>query len=111
MNDAAARPRDSRTQVLIWHWGRRGGGPRYTFNLTRALVANQALSVHLSVSRQAELFPLFRALDVPLLDVDTYSGRASAAFGVHRLLAARARFGRYLLERRIDVVVCTMTHL
>jgi glycosyltransferase involved in cell wall biosynthesis len=99
------------TRVLLWHWGRRGGGPRYTLHLARALATDPTLDVHLSVSRQAELYPAFRMLELPRLDVDTYTGRVSAALGLGRLLAARARFARYLQDHRIDVVVCTMTHV
>jgi glycosyltransferase involved in cell wall biosynthesis len=96
--------------VLVWHWGRRGAGPRFTLNLTRVLASDPWLDVHLSVSRQAEIFASFASLDVPRLDVDTYSGRASAALALHRLAFARARFGRYLRDQRIEVVLCTMTH-
>lgn len=110
MSDALVEDR-RRTRVLVWHWGRRGGGPRYTLDLARALASDPSLDVHLSVSRQSELFAQFQSMDLPRLDVDTYTGAASAAFGLHRVITARRRFGRYLRDQHIDVVVCTMTHL
>lgn len=99
------------TKVLLWHWGRRGGGPRYTFELARALAATGEWEIHLSLSRQAEIFREFEALGLPGWHVDTYSGVASAVTGTLRLPMLRRRFWRYIAENRINVVACTMSHI
>lgn len=98
-------------RVLLWHWGRRGGGPRYTFELARALAALGEFEVHLSLSRQSEIFGDFEALGRPGWHVDTYSGVASAITGTLRLATLRRRFWQYITENRIDVVICTMSHV
>ena len=39
-------------RLMLWHWGRRGGGPRYTMELARVLAGRPGLELHLSLSRQ-----------------------------------------------------------
>jgi glycosyltransferase involved in cell wall biosynthesis len=99
------------TRVLLWHWGRRGGGPRYTFELARALAARGDVEVHLSLSRQSEWFAASQRLGLPGCHVDTYTGVPGFLTGSLRLPMLRRRLGRYLREHRIDVVLCTMVHV
>lgn len=82
-----------------------------TFHLARVLASDPALAVHLSVSRQAEIFARFASLDLPRLDVDTYGSATTVALALPRVLAARVRLGQYLRDCSIDVVLCTMTHV
>lgn len=98
-------------RLMVWHWGRRGGGPRYMLELTRALMRRDDVSVHLSYSRQAELADAFAGLGLPGLPVDTYGGLAEAALATARLPWLVRRFGRYLRAAEIDVVFCAMGHL
>lgn len=100
-----------RLRVLFWHWGRRGGGPRYTYELVRALAKRGDLDVHLSLSRQSEIFEEFENLNLPSCHINTYNGRLSAAFGALRLPGVRRRLWRYVEDAGIDVVVGTMSHL
>ena len=97
--------------VLLWHWGRRGGGPRYTFELARALAHRSDFEVHLSLSRQSEIFAEFAALGLPGFHVDTYHGKLSALLATPRIVSLRRRLARYVRENRIQVVHCTMSHL
>ncbi len=99
-------------RVLIWHWGRRGGGPRYTLEIARVLAARNDINIHLSLSRQSELYSDFD--DIPVagrFDVDTYKNVLN--FGLRSLMLPflRRRFARYIREQKIDVVFCTMDHL
>lgn len=98
-------------RILLWHWGRRGGGPRYTLELARALAARGDVEVHLSWSRQSELADATAALGLPSFPVDTYSGLGSAALATLRLPLLRRRFARYVADQGIDTVFCTMNHL
>lgn len=104
------RPADKRPAVLVWHWGRRGGGPRYMFELVRALQARDDIDLHISYSLQAEIAADFAALGLPALAVDTYRGLGSAALASLRLPWIIARFRRYLIEHRIHTVYCAMSH-
>lgn len=102
-------------RLLVWHWGRRGGGPRYTLEMARALAARSDVALHLSYSRQSELAvemaDLARAVGGACLPVDTYTGAVSAGLATLRLPWLIARFAAYLRANRIDTVVCTMGHV
>lgn len=98
-------------RVLMWHWGRRGGGPRYTFELARALRGATGLELHLSLSRQSEYFEETAALGYPGWHVDTYRDFGGLIGGSLRIPRMRRAFEAYLRENRIDVVHCTMVHL
>jgi glycosyltransferase involved in cell wall biosynthesis len=102
---------DDRLRVLLWHWGRRGGGPGYTLELARKLMMDPSIELHLSLSRQSELFRETAALGLPCHDVDTYSSVGTALLATGRLPAIRRRFRNYLVRHRIQVVNCTMMHL
>jgi glycosyltransferase involved in cell wall biosynthesis len=99
-------------KVLIWHWGRRGGGPRYTLELARVLAGRDDMDIHLSLSRQSEMYADLSSIPVAgRFDVDTYEN--AVQFGVRSLQLPflRLRFARYIQEQKIDVVFCTMDHL
>lgn len=42
-------------RVLVWQWGRRGGGPRFGLNLAQAIARLPGREVMLSLSRRAEI--------------------------------------------------------
>lgn len=102
---------DDRLRLLLWHWGRRGGGPRYTMELARALASRDDLALHLSLSRQSELFAETALLGSPSHHIDTYDSPLAFALRSGQLPLIRRRFARYLRDSRIDVVLCTMDHL
>lgn len=98
-------------KILLWHWGRRGAGPRYTLELARALMRRPDVEVHLSVSRDSELIDELRALNIPMLEVKTYNNLVSALFMTFNIFSTRRKFSRYLRENRIEIVNSTMSHL
>jgi glycosyltransferase involved in cell wall biosynthesis len=97
--------------ILLWHWGRRGGGPRYTLELARVLTQESDFKVHLSLSHQSDLFDETAALGLPGFHIDTYTDKRSAALACLRVPRVRQEFRNYLMANRIDVVNCTMSHL
>jgi glycosyltransferase involved in cell wall biosynthesis len=97
--------------LLLWHWGRRGGGPRYTYELAKALKDGKYCNVHLSLSRQSEIFDETAALNLPGFHVDTYSDPASAALALLRLPFIRRNFWRYVRDNKITTIICTMSHI
>lgn len=101
-----------RLKVLIWHWGRLGGGPRYTLELARVLAARPDMDIFLSLSRQSETYDAFD--DIPVagrFDVDTYESVPEFLLRSAQLPHLRWSFQRYLRRNGIDVVFCTMEHL
>lgn len=97
--------------ILLWHWGRRGGGPRYTLELARALAQRPGIELHLSLSRQSELFAETDALGLPSSHVDTYANLVQFALRSALLPRFGAQVRRYVREKRIDVVYNTMDFL
>lgn len=101
-----------KTRILLWHWGRRGGGPRYTYELAKAFQHHDdSLDLSLSLSRQCEIFNDFLSLGVPRFVVDTYSGMLTATLSLFRLPSVCKKFDWWLRDNRFDVVICTMSHL
>lgn len=95
-------------RLLLWYWGRRGGGAQYALGLARALARRGDVSLALSVSAQGELHESFRALPVPVQSVNTWNGAAGVPWALLRLPLLRHR----LLEqaRGADVVLSAMAH-
>lgn len=102
----------NRLNVLIWHWGRRGGGPRYTLELARILAERSDLNIYLSLSRQSEMYSDCHEISAAgSFDIDTYQNIVQFGLNSLALPLLRRRFARYIREQKIDVVLCTMDHL
>jgi glycosyltransferase involved in cell wall biosynthesis len=97
--------------VLVWYWGRRGAGPRYTLEIVRALRRDPGLQLYLSLSRQSDLFGAFEPLELPAFHVDTYRGFPSFLGATLRIGSVRRRFREFLERERIELVYNTMSHL
>lgn len=100
---------DSLAKILVWYWGRRGGGAEYALEMARALQARGAFELHLSLSRQNELFDDFASLGLPGCHVDTIKGRFGPALALARVPRMRRRLAGYLAAQRIDAVYGTMS--
>ena len=79
------QPESSPLSVLLWHWGRRDGGPRYTLELARVLARRPDVEVHLSLSRQSDILAEFAALGLPSCNVDTYHDKLTALLATPRM--------------------------
>ena len=97
-------------KLLLWHWGRKGGGPMYTYEMAKALADVPSVQVQLSLSRQSELWEQSQGLGLPGWSPDTYTGKLSAAWASAKLPSLRSEFSAYLRRERFDWVCCTMTH-
>jgi glycosyltransferase involved in cell wall biosynthesis len=96
-------------RLLLWYWGRRGGGAQFTLGLARALAARGDVTLGLALSSGNELLGEYKALNCRVMLTDTYNSRASFLRALPRIPAAR----RVLADqaREADLVVSTMTHL
>lgn len=98
-------------RVLLWYWGRRGGGPQYTLALARALADRDDVELFLCLSRQNELAAEFSALGRPTLWIDTYTTTMGLIVRSFFLPWYIRQLTRFIVENRIDIVNSTMTHL
>ncbi len=97
--------------LLLWHLGRRGGGPRYLLELARSLAARDDVRLSVALSAQSEHFSETAALGVPTLVIDTYRNAAEFAAGLARLPAIRRQLGRFIQQQQVQMALCVMTHL
>jgi glycosyltransferase involved in cell wall biosynthesis len=94
-------------RVLVWQWGRRGGGPRYAVELAASLSRVPGVAALLSLPEQAELFA---DPDAPpcALPVSTYRGLAGFAW---KLATIPLRVGALAARLRAlapDCAICAM---
>lgn len=95
-------------RILLWYWGRRGGGAQFSLGLARELARRPGIALSLSLSAQGELLDEFRAVGAPIDMVQTYRGLAGFAIGLLRVPG----LARRLVEQagQADVVLSGMTH-
>ena len=98
-----------KTKILLWHWGRRGGGPRYTLELARALLTNSKIEIALSISLQCEIHNEFSEIGVSRFDVNTYNGLSSAVLRTAQLPLLRKDFWNFVEREKINLIVCTLS--
>lgn len=98
-------------RLLLWYWGRRGGGGQQTLALARALARRHDVAVALSLSAQSDLLGEIRATGLPVDAVPTYRSAAGFAAGFLRVPALARRLRRQAQEFGADAVVSVMTHL
>jgi len=97
-----------RLRILLWYWGRRGGGAQFALGLARALANRADVALDLSLSAYGELNDAFPKAGQPPQIIETYRDvRGFVASlpriqGAARELIARARVN--------DVVVSAMSH-
>jgi glycosyltransferase involved in cell wall biosynthesis len=96
-------------KIMLWYWGRRGGGAQFTLGIARALARHGDVELKLALSRQMELLDAFEALDVPITAVDTYTNMRGFLLGTMRVPLLGQRL--VAQARQCDVVLSTMTHL
>ncbi|WP_426955867.1 glycosyltransferase [Muricoccus radiodurans] len=98
-------------RILLWYWGRRGGGAQFALCLARGLARRPGVTLALALARRNELLDRFAALRAPLDAVETFSGAVGAVAGLPRLPALRRRLVGAARGMKADVVVSAMNHV
>ncbi|NHN88770.1 glycosyltransferase family 4 protein [Acetobacter conturbans] len=98
-------------RILVWQWGRRGGGPRFGLNIARAIARMPGCQVLLSLSRRAEVLqaPDFPDREVPLWPVETYGGFGGLIVRLLKAPVVIPGLVRTLRDWRPDLAICAMT--
>jgi glycosyltransferase involved in cell wall biosynthesis len=119
LTDPTPDPGARQLRVAVWHWGRRGGGAQYTYEMARELARRADVRLSLFLSAGVEGRSDYDALPAATWYARTYTSmnpstqRRPSDF-LHtvglmfRLPAVLLRFARML--RSQDVVLCTMLH-
>lgn len=99
---------ERQVNILLWHWGRRGAGPKIGLDFLQALHAHPGFRVHYSVSRDAHIYAQFGAVGVPHLDAHTL-GSAWRTLRSIAMLPWRAwALFRFIRRHGISVVLSPM---
>jgi glycosyltransferase involved in cell wall biosynthesis len=96
-------------RILLWYWGRRGGGAQFSLGLARALAGRGDVRLSLSISAQSEMAPAFLDLGCPVRQVSTY--RDLAGFALSPVRAPLAAAELLAASSGTDLVLSGMTHL
>ncbi len=98
-------------RVAVAFLGKRGGGGRYTLELSRALAKQKTLNVHLLIARESILCDEFAQLGLSLMPLQTYTN------AINYLISSLTYAGRerrrvydYVKHERIDVLIMGMIH-
>jgi glycosyltransferase involved in cell wall biosynthesis len=93
--------------VLVWQWGRRGGGPRIAVELAEAMRQLPGVRGQLSLSDRAEILA-GASPPVCELPVPTYGSLAGFVWKLLQAPAIIVWLGRRLRRLRPDLAVCAM---
>jgi glycosyltransferase involved in cell wall biosynthesis len=97
-------------KMLVWYWGRRGGGPRYALELARALAERADIELSVSLSSGNETLNELAALGCRRHIVETYADIGSFIAASLRLPAIRRDFRNFIRSTAPDIVVSVMPH-
>ncbi|WP_376098698.1 glycosyltransferase [Roseomonas sp. CCTCC AB2023176] len=98
-------------RILLWYWGRRGGGASFALHLARGLAARGDVALGLSLAERNELLDAFRALPAPLDAVPTFAGAADLLPATLRVPLLRRRLVAQARAMGADAVVSAMNHV
>ncbi len=93
--------------VLVWQWGRRGGGPRIAVELAQAMDQLAGVSGQLSLSDRAEILHE-PSPPICVMPVATYGGMAGYVWKLLQAPVLIARLYARLRALRCDLAVCAM---
>lgn len=94
-------------RVLVWHWGRRGAGPRFAVELAAGLAAVPGTTALLSLAAGAEILSLPHAphCDLPVRTYAGWPGLLARAIAAPLMMA---RLDGALARLRPDIAICAM---
>lgn len=107
----ASRYPNTPARVMFLYLGRRGSIPRLTLELAKCLQAMPDVDASICISRQNELFPLFKGLGINLFPVDTFQHGRGALLESWRVPYLRNQIFRKLRQDRVQAVIELMPHV
>lgn len=96
---------------LIWFWGRKGGGAKYSEEIAKEFVNQDYSNTYLSFSKDAENFYDVNSLTDKSFHVNTYNNKLSFLIKSILLPILIVRFIVFIKKNKINNVITTMPHL
>lgn len=95
--------------ILFLYWGKKGGGAKYSLEISKELSKRNDVNLHLSISDQCEMIDQFLDLKKPVFLVKTYRSVAGFLYTYFiRKYLLKERLKKYLQENGIDVIIIGM---
>ena len=102
-------------KILIWYWGRLGGGQTYTYHIIKYLkkLSNKYknFELYLSVSKNAELYNEFQKFNLKSFNINTYDSKFQAVISLLFVSRIRKKFINFIKLNKIGVVYSPMFHV
>lgn len=99
----------TKTNILFLFWGRKGGGARYSYEISKELNKREDVNLFLSISNQCDLIGQFKRLNRPGHFIDTYE---SVPGFLKKWVFQRKRYLNqltdYLKKNEIDLLIIGM---
>jgi len=98
-------------KLLIWYWGKKGGGAKYSEEIANEFVKIDYDNTFLSFSKQSEVFENIEKLTKNAFHINTYHTKYGFVLKTLFLPILIFRFIYFLKKYKIDVVLTTMPHI
>jgi hypothetical protein len=83
-------------RILVWYWGRLGGGQTYAYHIIKYLkkLSNKYnnFQIYLSVSKNAELYDAFKKFNLKSFNINTYDSKFQAIISLLYIFRIRKNF-------------------
>ena len=102
---------NKKINILIWYWGRKGGGAKHSLELSKALSIRNDVNLHISICEECELYDeLMKLNHRSSFNISIFPTKIKLFINTLKLPLIKKRFGNYIKQNNIDVVLCPMVH-
>jgi glycosyltransferase involved in cell wall biosynthesis len=98
-------------KILLIHWGKRGGGPKFALEIAKNLSDVTNVSLYISISKKVDNFEKWNALKANLRPIRTYNSALGALLLFPRGFIDALKLRNLLRKEKIDVVFSPMFSL
>lgn len=98
-------------KVLLVHWGRKGGGPKFALEIAKQLSEIEDVSIYCSISNDVDNFDKWVSLNSSLLPIRTYNSALGAFLLFPRGFIYALKLRRFMRRENVDLVFSPMFSL
>ncbi len=101
----------NKKNILVWHWGRKGGAYKYGLDIIERLSLYNDINLHTSLSKQGEDYYSISKLNIKNIDINTYNNIFTAIISLLKVPLLISRLFKYIKDNKIDTIYCPSLHL